>query len=599
MCGITGYICSNKNILSEEEFTHFNLSLSHRGPDWSQQLLTKRGWIGHTKLSITDTSELSNQPFTYRTKEGILYRMTFNGEIYNFKEIREQLKTLGYTFSTQSDTEVVIKSFAEWGEKCQYKFNGIWAMAIYNESNGEVFLSRDRFGVKPLLIWIKRDAIFFASEIKSFRKLPTKYQLPASDQTFLFLSKRPNNSSQINKELSYLPAGHSLRFTSKNKAKLKRWWQPVKPTSKDKSYPELIEEFRSIFFDALKLRTQDPSPKCTALSGGLDSSSVFCATHQLIANHKMGTNYSHKAFSLDYSNTSNSELNFALKVIEKTESEHTLIRLSPDSSIITPELIRDCIYSSEQINHLFLGPFVLYRAMSQEGYKVSVDGHGADELLAGYKKFARASIEDCIKQARSDADLDAIKKLWIDAGVSPNEIAAIHKKLISLGQGNHTNALQEKSFDEFHHKTLPWILDTYDKIPMAHNIEVRSPFLDWRLVEYCFSLPNKAKAGGGFTKRILRDAMKNIIPDAVRTRHSKQGFAPPMQNYLKNKKIQAFILDTINSTLYLDSGVFDGYKYRKIIEDTVRNNKSQALAYTTLWASIQGTIFLETLKKNT
>ena len=135
--------------------------------------------------------------------------MVFNGEIYNFKQIREQLKTLGHTFSTQSDTEVVIKSFAEWGEKCQYKFNGIWAMAIYNESNGEVFLSRDRFGVKPLAIWIKRGAIFFASEIKSFRRLPPKYQLPASDQVLLFLSKRPDNLSHLNKELSHLPAGHS------------------------------------------------------------------------------------------------------------------------------------------------------------------------------------------------------------------------------------------------------------------------------------------------------------------------------------------------------------------------------------------------------
>ena len=599
MCGITGYISSNRTLLSEKEFAHFNQSLSHRGPDWSQQLLTKCGWIGHTKLSITDISEGSNQPFTHRTEDGILYRMVFNGEIYNFQQIREQLKSLGHTFSSQSDTEVVIKSFAEWGEACQYKFNGIWAMAIYNESNGEVFLSRDRFGVKPLLIWIKREAIFFASELKSFRKLPSKYQLPASNQVLLFLHKRPDNSSQINSKLSHLPAGHSLRFTANKKAIFKRWWRPVKPSIKDKSYPELTEEFRSIFFDALKLRTQDQSPKCTALSGGLDSSSVFCATQQLIANREIKTNYPHKAFTLDYSNTPSSELNYALEVTKTTKSEHTLIRLSPDSSIITPELLRDCIYSSEQINHLFLGPFLLYRAMSKEGYKVSVDGHGADELLAGYKKFARASIQDCIKQSSSDADLIEIKKLWINAGVSPNEINAIHKKLISLGQGNQTNALQDKSFDEFHHKTLPWILDTYDKIPMAHNIEVRSPFLDYRIVEYCFSLPNNAKAGGGFTKKILRDAMKNIIPDSIRMRYSKQGFAPPMRSYLKNKKIQAFILDIINSNLYLESELFDGHKNRNKIEDSIKENNAQSLANTKLWTTIQATIFMETLKSST
>lgn len=598
MCGITGYISSNKNLVSEEEFAHFNQSLSHRGPDWSQQSQTKRGWIGHTKLSITDTSELSNQPFSYRTQEGVLYQMVFNGEIYNFRQIREELKTLGHTFSTQSDTEVVIKSFSEWGEKCQYKFNGIWAMAIYNESNGEVYLSRDRYGVKPLHLWIKREVIFFASEIKSFRKLPSKYKLPASNQLILFLSKRPDNSSQINKELSHLPAGHSLRFTANNKATFKQWWQPAKPTIKNISYSDLTEEFKSIFFDALKLRTQDPSPKCTALSGGLDSSSVFCATQQLITSHEIEANYLYKAFSLDYSNTPNSELNFALDVIHTTKSDHTLICLSPDSPLITPDLIRDCIYFSEQINHLFLGPFVLYRAMSREGYKVSLDGHGADELLAGYKKFARASIEDCIKQSSNEADLLEIKKLWSDAGVSSNEIDAIQKKLISEGLGGQMNALQEKSFDEFHHKTLPWILDTYDKIPMAHNIEVRSPFLDWRIVEYCFSLPNEAKAGGGFTKRILRDAMKNIIPESIRTRYSKQGFAPPMQCYLKNRKMQTFILDTINSALYLESKIFDGHKTRKEIESLVKNNKVEALANTNLWATIQATIFLDTFTKS-
>ena len=141
MCGITGYISSNKNLLSEEEFAHFNQSLSHRGPDWCQQEQTKRGWLGHTKLNITDPSEGSNQPFSYLTDEGILYQMVFNGEIYNFKEIREQLKSLGHSFSTDSDTEVLIKSFSEWGEKCQFKFNGIWAFAIYNSSDGEVFIS--------------------------------------------------------------------------------------------------------------------------------------------------------------------------------------------------------------------------------------------------------------------------------------------------------------------------------------------------------------------------------------------------------------------------------------------------------------------------
>lgn len=602
MCGITGYISSNKNLLSEEEFAHFNLSLDHRGPDWNQQEQTKRGWIGHTKLSITDSSKLSNQPFSYKTNEGILYQMVFNGEIYNFKQIREQLKSLGHTFSTQSDTEVVIKSFAEWGEKCQFKFNGIWALAIFNTSNGEFFLSRDRFGVKPLHLWITRNAIFFASEVKSFRKLPARYQLPTSNQVILFLSKRPNNQSKLNNDLGLLPAGHSIRFKANNKVIFTRWWQPTKPpiNPHSQSYAELTEEFRSLFFDALKLRTQDPSPKCTALSGGLDSSSVFCATQQLILNKEIQTNYPYKAFSLDYSNTPNSELNFALDVIRTTQSDHTLIRLDPNSPMITPELIRDCIFSSEQINHLFLGPYILYKSMSEEGYKVSIDGHGADELLAGYKKFARASIEDCIRTKTPDsaADLHEIKKLWNNAGVSTKEIDAIYTKLLTQHHENFASALQEKSFDEFHCKTLPWILDTYDKIPMAHNIEVRSPFLDWRIVQFCLSLPNEAKTGAGFTKRILRDAMKDIIPESIRSRYSKQGFAPPMRSFLENREIQSYILDTINTSLYLESTLFDGQTNRKLIENLIATKNFEPLVNSSLWTTIQATIFLEALGKS-
>ena len=600
MCGITGYISSNENLLSEEEFAHFNQSLSHRGPDWCQQEQTKRGWLGHTKLNITDASEGSNQPFSYINDEGVLYQMVFNGEIYNFKEIREQLKSLGHSFSTDSDTEVLIKSFSEWGEKCQFKFNGIWAFAIYDSSNREVFISRDRFGVKPVYLWITRAATFFASEVKSFRSLPQTHRLPASNEVIQFLSKRPDNSSKINKGLGPLPAGHSVRFKANNKIILKQWWQPKKPpiNEANKPYAELIEEFRFLFWDALRLRTHDASAKCTALSGGLDSSSVFCAIQRLYSNQEIQSAYEHKAFSLDYSNTPNSELNFALDVIKATNSVHRLVRLSPDSPLITPELVQDCIYSSEQINHLFLGPFILYRSMSEEGYKVSVDGHGADELLAGYKKFARASIEDCIKGSNRESDHNDIKELWVKNGISVNEINKIYKKLLPISQERtNASAMQQKSFDEFHHNTLPWILDTYDKIPMAHNIEVRSPFLDWRIVEFCLALPNNAKIGYGFTKRILRDSMKNIVPKSVRKRYTKQGFAPPMMSFLSSAPLRSYMLDIVNSSLYLNSTLFDGKLNCKALKNAIDKENIQHLVNNNFWPTVQATILLDALKK--
>ena len=600
MCGITGYISSEKDILSATEFARFNLSLSHRGPDWQQQEQTKRGWIGHTKLSITEDNSSSNQPFSYISSEGILYQMVFNGEIYNFRQIREELKSLGHVFSTQSDTEVVIKSFAEWGEKCQLRFNGIWAFAIYKSDDGEIFLSRDRLGVKPLHLWTTQSAIFFASEVKSFRKLPSIYRLPASGNTISYLIKKQKTTSELKPGLGCLPAGHSVRINANNKCILSKWWTPESSPSinSTSSYSELVEQFKYLFFDALKLRMQDPSPKCTALSGGLDSSSVLCSTQQLISNEQIKVCHPYKAFCLNYSNTPSDEFNYALDVIKKSQIDLTLVHVSPNSPMISPDLIRDCIYSSEQLSNLFLGPFILYQAMSKEGYKVSIDGHGADELLGGYKTFARASIADCINQYGTNIELQELRDTWINAGVSADRIDALINKLSLQGQQKMGNNLRNKSIHEISRRMLPWILDTYDKIPMAHNIEVRSPFLDWRIVEFCLSIPSEAKIGGGFTKRILRDAMKDIIPNSIRLRYSKLGFAPPMASYLENKSLQSYILDIICSSNYLESKLFNGPKNRKLIESAITQNNLHSIAETSLWKSVQVTIFLNELERS-
>ena len=171
----------------------------------------------------------------------------------------------------------------------------------------------------------------------------------------------------------------------------------------------------------------------------------------------------------------------------------------------------------------------------------------------------RPSISDCINETGKSDELQEIRTTWINAGVQTEKIDALIKKVMRQGKKSiGGNCLQDKSIHEVTTKTLPWILDTYDKIPMAHNIEVRSPFLDWRIVEFCLSLPSNAKIGGGYTKRILRDAMKDIIPASIRLRHSKSGFSPPLANYLKNKSLQSYILDIVGSSNYLESALFNG-----------------------------------------
>ena len=246
-----------------------------------------------------------------------------------------------------------------------------------------------------------------------------------------------------------------------------------------------------------------------------------------------------------------------------------------------------------------IGPYLTYKRMNEEGFKVSIDGHGADEVLCGYRQFLEPSLFDALWPVKKEDEFNHLRQVWENFGKEvqqPEELVLLAKtsSLEAKRLGIQSCLLMQK-YLEFHRNTLPWILKTYDKIPMSNGIEVRSPFLDWRLVTFSFSLPNRSTLGNGFTKRILRDSMKHCLPKSIWSRTNKMGFGSPMAQLLKQNQLKQFTLDIARSSSFLDSSFFDGKKLSMKIESLYNANNTSKVA--ALWPSIQLTRMQELLIK--
>ena len=585
MCGIAGsYTLYNK--LPATDFSQFIKSLRHRGPDGIGEFRDEKCWLGHTRLSIIDRSNNGSQPMTKPSKGNRNLTIIFNGEIYNYQEIRSRLSHLGYHFESTSDTEVVLHAYAEWGEGCLNMLNGMWAMAIYDNDRKNLFLSRDRFGVKPMYIYVEEDFIHFASEAKAFRYLPDGRQIKINKQLINLLGERSHSKQKtLHIGINRLPSGHNLLIKYTGKIVLKKWWDNSSRTENlESNIKDLDYTYEKLFEDCLRLRLRSEAKTCTALSGGIDSSSVLSMIYgkELLNNC---SNTDHKAFVLNFNNTAHSEKKYAQSVIDKYSIKSTIIDYSKAFSGSAAEMIEKCIYHSEQFRSLFIGPYLLYKGMSEEGYKVSIDGHGADELLAGYGKFMLPSLLDVLS-ATDTSEFDEIRNTWIEFGKpcpTRNELIEKYGHLTKIKKS--PSYLFQKRYKEFYQDNLPWILDTYDKIPMAHGVEVRSPFLDWRHVRFSLGLSANSLLGGGFTKKILRNSMKKYLPKDILHRKKKLGFGTPYSDFVVNTEVKEMILDTCNSQDFTQSAYTDNQGLLKKIEEAYSQGDYRKVS--ALWPYLQ------------
>lgn len=617
MCGITGIIHLDGTPLPKSKLVRFTDSLKHRGPDGSGYFIdaSEPVGLGHRRLAILDLSKNADQPMPFA--EG-RYWIAYNGEVFNFLEIRAELRQLGYNFRTESDTEVVLAAYHCWGVQCLTKFNGMWAIAIWDVVTKEIFLARDRFGVKPLYYLHKRGTIFaFASETYAFKFLDDYQRDWDSDKIKLNISDTfalEGKGHTIFKDTLQLLPGHFLKINLRNfNIQQRRWWStldnlPAVPGT----YEQQVQRFAHLFQDATLLRLRSDVPIATALSGGVDSSAVYCmlksiARNSTLEKERLPENWQ-RAFVATFPGTGLDEKAYAEQVISYTQGD--AIFVPPNYS----NLVDDIVNSTIMVDAICGTPLsvvsAIYGAMRQNGYKISMDGHGVDEMLLGYPHFLEIAYADAAQKkdqmaesywdtlchlytAETQSNLtrpitpqknwnlihllkmslrkhmpeflknsvrrliqrptDDVENSWLrQAKISALEELSDRKVDIS-----GLNAVDRALYAAFHQTILPSILRNFDRASMQNSIEIRMPFMDYRLVSYVFALPLTSKVGGGFTKRILRDAMRGSMPEDIRTRKFKIGLNAPMIEWFGNE-LSELILDETRSKNFLSSNIWNG-----------------------------------------
>jgi len=589
MCGIAGLVGRLEPDASRvlERMTR---ALRHRGPDDEGYLLGGRDGVrrfrgpdtvvgiddpplpgtvpegtrvalGHRRLSILDLSCGGHGPMG--TKDGRLW-ITYNGEIFNYVELRDELRTRGHVFATASDTEVLLAAYAEWGEDALPRLNGMFAFALYDTRDRSVLGVRDRFGVKPFHYWAGEGLFAFASEIKALGAHPRVPCRPdeAAVSGFLVAGVLDESDRTFFTDVRSLPGGHLVRVREDGTAMIRRWYSLPEPDPR----PAEPAELRALLEDAVRLRLRSDVDVGTCLSGGLDSSSIVALTARLRGTEAAGA---HRSFSVVYPEPGLDESTHIAAVVEATGVQGS--RVTPTAA----ELAHDLPALARSQDEPFPSASVysqwrVMRLAAEAGVRVLLDGQGGDEVLGGYRyhlgpflaetartrgwRAARREIallhENSLVGRSLLAGLLAYHALPVPDGIRRGAVTryASHRRLDTAAldpdfrrrsgsptSGRHRprSTLLAERREGLLRTSLPALLRYEDRNSMAFSVEARTPFLDFRLVERALALPASDLIRGGWTKAILRDGMAGVLPEGVRLRRDKLGFATPEARWLR------------------------------------------------------------------
>lgn len=577
MCGIFGVIGETNS----QELFEVSKTLSHRGPDDEgfcsiPDLMQFRGddtieelnlpvlegkfraVFGHRRLSIIDLSAKSHQPME---RDG--YLLTFNGEIYNYKKIRRELESLGHTFTSHGDTEVVIRAYIQWGKKCVEHFNGMWAFAIWDPKHRIVFASRDRLGIKPFVYFHSGKYFAFASEQKAllnFSRVPKRANI-SDAKRYLVWGMQNFFEDGMFKGLKRLLPAHNLIFDVENgKLTTYEYWK-ITPNIKNPSYDEkkqreYSEKFKELFTEAVKLRLTSDVKVGTALSGGIDSSSNVYTINELMSKQNISSiGESQYTFSAVYGNYKADESKWIDTVVEDTNVQS--VRVIPEFS--------DLIKNVEKIAYLHDEPFdststyAQWRVMSlprKHGVIVTLDGQGGDEIAGGYPLYLPIMLTENLLNATFFREFKNLEKANASKHLFFRTLATrifnrfsqrVYFERMTNGLFNHKiNFIPYggRAKAEFSHLNLrAWsdmreelvdLLKTADRNAMSFSIESRFPYLDYRLVEYAMSVPAIYKIHDGWTKYLSRLAFQRLINKKILWRKDKLGFPTPQHEWFDN-----------------------------------------------------------------
>lgn len=604
MCGILGSLPAS---VGHGFFTKALDLLSHRGPDgrgvWKDD--ESKVILGHRRLSILDLTDAGSQPM-HNERFVIIH----NGEIYNFHELKRELEQHGYVFRTHTDTEVILAAYGKWGAECLQKFNGMWAFAIWDKKEKTLFLSRDRFGKKPLFYAFAGNAFVFGSEMKALIPFLPEARLSKDFQWMKenLFAYEPTEKCLI-EGIQRFPAAHYGIYKN-GKFAASRYWNTLDHLhSVPKKYSEQVEEFRALFIDACKIRLRSDVPVGTALSGGVDSSAIAAGIKKaaeipsLQRMESLSPN-GQNAFIASMPGSPLDETHFAKKVAAHLEIKPHVIEIDADEGL---KSLEDSLYHFEELYITSPVPMIqTYRTERKAGVYVSIDGHGADELFSGYDTFLLNAFRDC---GLNPFAIHNILKTY--RGIVPpfpqfkvknvgmkdyfqrvsgsfdfKDFIPHAGKELKKAFSRHSDEFDKALYNLFHTENLPTLLRNYDRYSMMSGVEIRMPFLDHRIVAYCFSIPWTSKIRNGYTKALLRDAAAPFLPKDVIYRKYKMGFQTPIVDWLKGPW-KNYFLDLVNSQDFLKSNLVDAERARKQIENVISGEDATYREGEQAYAAIQ------------
>ncbi len=615
MCGIAGILNINQKPISVELLQRMANSIRHRGPDDEAFLLVNTSTgkyehrhgddtipeiksvtrhildssdifpnlgFGYRRLSILDLSPAGHQPMS--SADGSLW-IEYNGEVYNYIEVREELIQKGYKFKSGSDTEVILNAYSEWGFDCLNKFNGMWSFAIWDNNKKILFCARDRFGVKPFYYYKDKNKFVFGSEIKAVlqdRDIKRELNYPLVYDYFA-LNLIDHTDETFFKNIASLPPAHYLIL--ENSQLTIHSYYKLNYNDEFVDYDELgLNKYsaglKDLLFDSVKLRFRSDVPVGSCLSGGLDSSSIVCIGNELLRSNGLDNKdligEKQKTFSAVYHDKNVSEKPFVEMVVKKTNVKDYYVY--PDSESFGKE-VEKLIYQQDEpfLSTSMYAQWNVMRLAKECGVTVLLDGQGGDEIFAGYEwhlPVYHAELAKRLKLGNYVSEIQGISNLRSRSAfkTSLNSLVKMSKPLIPLSvrmlnkpqmgifnrdfvtkykdreylfRKSDSN-LQKRLFEEETKYNLRQLLRYEDRNSMAFSIEARVPFIDYRLVEYALSIPVSFKIRSGWTKFVLRKAMEGVLPESIQWRKDKMGFVTPEKEWLKKadwKKLLSGIND--------------------------------------------------------
>lgn len=576
MCGINGILhLQTQKKVDERILTKMRDSLEHRGPDDKGIYVEKNIGFGHRRLSILDISSAGHQPFF---SENGRYVMTYNGEIYNFKEFYPELKSCGFDIKTTSDTEVLMKLYQLYGLKMLNRLNGMFAFAIWDTTEKKLTVVRDRMGVKPLYYSFYNETFYFASEQKALFTAGVPLKMAQNGIEEYIFNRFVTGENTLYENVKKILPGHVMTIYESGKTTVKKWWDLKREIQNQPKIKNPIEWFRETFDDAVKLRMISDVPVGVMLSGGLDSSSILASLH-----HQKYKDI--QTFNIGFKEKEHDEAHLAKMMAEKFDYGFQTMQLKDQK--LYDQLIRATYFQDEPIMHLSEPHLLAVSQMAKPSVKVLLSGEGADELMGGYKRYKtlqypsllniltlfgnfelfskKPQYDKLLRYAQIQEKSDLV--LFNGSNIFPKDIATTfgikeapineyRYKIYKEAKSLYPNSLRRQALYFDQHTYLCSLLDRNDRCTMGASVECREPFLDPRLIVGLGSLEDKWLFTGIKGKFILKNAMKERLPDEI-LKFRKVGLSAPWGDYLTKSpvfkdELESFIKSDLFQMPYLE-----------------------------------------------